>query len=100
MNNISSIKKTSSICKRSNTITEEKKQKISSKIKKLEILKKKEEKYLDIINLQSKIRKKNIKRIENQINRQANKNENINKGINKSETDSKVDNGLDPDIVI
>ena len=99
-NNISSIKKTSSVYKKNDTIAEEKKQKISSKIKKLEILKKKEEKYLDIINLQSKIREKNIKLIENQINRQTNKNENINKGINASETDSKVDNGLDPDMVI
>ena len=50
LNNISSIN-TSSPYKKNNIIDKDKKLKISSKVKKLELLKKKEEKYLDIINL-------------------------------------------------
>ena len=99
LNNISSIN-TSSPYKKNNIIDKDKKLKISSKVKKLELLKKKEEKYLDIINLQSKIRENNIKQIENQINMQNNKNENINKGIIVSETDSQVDSVLDPNMKI
>ena len=85
----------SSMNKNQSIENEEKKQKISYKKKKLELIKKKEEQYLDIINNQSKIRENNIQKIENQINVQSDKKENINKGINVSETDSKIDYEMD-----
>ena len=97
--NISSINN-SSVFKKDSTIEDNKKQKISSKKKKLEMLKKKEEQYLDIINLQTKIRQKEIKKLERQINKQIDKNENIKKGITVSETDSKIEYDLDPDMKI
>ena len=90
----------SSLNKKLSITDEEKRQRISYKKKKLELIKKKEEKYLDIINNQSKIKENFIKKLENQINIQSNKKENITKGLNVSETDSKIESeyGLDPNI--
>ena len=84
------------IFKKNNNIkNDDKMNKISTKKLKLELLKKKEEKYLDIINLQSELKQKNIKKLENQINIQSSKNDNIIKGFSVSETDSKIEYGLD-----
>ena len=92
--NLSGIKPL--IFKKNNNIkNDDKKNKISTKKLKLELLKKKEEKYLDIINLQSELKQKNIKKLENQINIQSSKNDNIIKGFSVSETDSKIEYSLD-----
>ena len=90
----------SSLKKYDNDSEAEKLNKITLKRKKLELLKKKEENYLDIINIQSKLRKDNIKNLEKQLSKQKNKNDNLKKGIDVSETDSKVEYGLNPDMKI
>ena len=99
INNISAIKHTS-FTQKNNAIEDEKTMKISSKIKRLELLKKKEEKYMDIINFETDIRKKEIEKIQNQINKQNDKNEKIKKGITVSHTDSKIEYGLEPSMKV
>ena len=88
--------KSINILKKTSFLDEGKKQKISSKKKKLELLKKKEENYLNLINFQSELRHKEIKRLEDQINRQSNNNNIINKDLVASDTDSNIEYGLDP----
>ena len=83
--------------KKSGNIFNEKNKKILSKQKKLELLKSKEEKYLNIIKLQ---REKKIKNLENEINKQKDKSINIQKGKSVSETDSNVSYDLEPIIRI
>ena len=76
------------------------KNKISSKKLKLQLLKKKEENYLGLINLQKEMRQKRIRKLENQINTQTDKNESIQKGIEISDTDSIEESEIDPNMKI
>ena len=76
------------------------KNKISSKKLKLQLLKKKEENYLGLINLQKEMRQKRIRKLENQINIQTDKNESIQKGIEISDTDSIEESEIDPNMKI
>ena len=96
--NLTSIDNTTS--KKSNTIDEERKNKISIKKMNLRLLKKKEEEYLGIINLQTQIRQNRINKLENQINNQTNKNESIQNGIDVSDTDSSIENEVEPNVKI
>jgi hypothetical protein len=79
-------------------VKNEKISKITLKKKELELLKKKEENYINIINSLSDIKKAEIKNIEKQINKQNIKNQNIEEGINVSGTDSKIEYELNPEL--
>ena len=90
----------SSSLKKNNYFEKEKSNKISFKKIKLEMLKKKEENNLNIINLQSKIKQELIKNLENQLDKQNAKDENLKKGINVSKTDSQIEYDLNSDMKI
>ena len=86
--------------KKNNYLVQEKSQKISFKKIKLEMLKKKEENNLNIINLQSKIKQEHIKNLENQLDKQNIKDENLKKGLNVSKTDSQIEYDLNSNMKI
>ena len=76
-------------------ILNEKSKKIFSKKEKLEILKKKEENYLNQVNLQTKRRFEEMKIIDEQLDKQKLKFKKINEGLDVSITDSNISKSLD-----
>ena len=76
-------------------ILNEKGKKIFSKKEKLEILKKKEEDYINQVNLQSKLRFEEMKVIEDQLDKQKLNYKKINEGLDVSLTDSNITNKLE-----
>lgn len=94
-NNISNINNINPFEK---NIKNEKMSKITLKKKEIELLKKKEENYININNSLSDIKKAEIRNIEKQINKQKIKNQNIGEGINVSGTDSKIEYELNPEM--
>ena len=81
-------------------ILTEKGKKINSKKEKLEDLKKKEEIYLNHINVDSIRRFEEMKVLENEINKQNSKVEKLKQGLNVSITDSNISFSLDQNAVI
>ena len=101
INNPINSKNNLTLYKKNNNISEEeKKYRIAFKQKKLELLKKKEEDYINLINQQANKRQQEIKNIEKQIRKQIYKAETYKKGINISETDSQIESYLNPDMKI
>ena len=99
INNISAIKKVS-FSKNNNITKEEKRQKISSKMQKLQLLKREEKNKLDILKIKSNISKKEIEKIKNELDKQKDKNEKLQKGITVSHTDSQIEYELEPSVKI
>ena len=77
-----------------NNSFDEKKNKILVKKRKLELIKKKGEKYIDNLNFQSKKTKKEIEDIENQITKQKNKKLKVIEKLNLAQKYSKSANNL------